>query len=82
MHIINMYRQSPLIKPTYKPYTLVGPTITGLVQDPLAVLLLDNLLYIHRGCFNTYLYTEAGTCMKTYLIRYFKTLLPCPNFNI
>ena len=28
------------------PYTLVGPTITGPVQDLLAVLRLDNRLYI------------------------------------
>ena len=26
-------------------YTLVGPTVTRLVQDPLAVYLLDNQLY-------------------------------------
>ena len=31
---------------TYKPYTLVGPTTTRLVQDPLAVKLLDNQLYM------------------------------------
>ena len=30
----------------YKPYTLVGPTVTRPVQDPLAVVLLDNRLYI------------------------------------
>ena len=28
------------------PYTLVGPTVTGPVQDPLAMLLIDNQLYI------------------------------------
>ena len=27
-------------------YTLVGPTVTRPVQDPLAVFLLDNRLYI------------------------------------
>ena len=32
------------------PYTLVGPTVKRPVQDPLAVLLLDNRLYIlHCG---------------------------------
>ena len=31
---------------TYKPYTLVGPTVTRPVQDPLAVTCLKNLLYI------------------------------------
>ena len=29
---------------TYKPYTLVGPTVTRQVQDPLAVTSLDNRL--------------------------------------
>ena len=29
-------------------YTLVEPTVTGLVQDPLAVLHLNNRLYIYR----------------------------------
>ena len=38
--------QSTNIKCTYKPYTLVKPTITRPVQDPLAVKLLDNQLYI------------------------------------
>ena len=28
------------------PIELVGPTVTRLVQEPLAVLLLDNRLYI------------------------------------
>ena len=32
-----------------KPSTLVGPTVTKLVQDPLAVLLLDNRLCIYQG---------------------------------
>ena len=31
---------------TYKLYTLVGPTVTRPVQDPLAVKHLDNQLYI------------------------------------
>ena len=31
---------------TKYPYTLVGPTVTGPVQDPLAVLLLDIQLYM------------------------------------
>ena len=42
-------RDHLLIKETYKPYTLVGPTVTRPVQDPLAVVLLDNLLYIHAS---------------------------------
>ena len=32
------------MKQTYKPYTLVGPTVTRLVQDPLAVKLLNKRL--------------------------------------
>ena len=35
------------IKQTYKPYTLMGPTVTRPVQDPLAVLRLENLLYMY-----------------------------------
>ena len=31
----------------YLPYTLVGSTVTRPVQDPLAVLLLDNQLCIN-----------------------------------
>ena len=35
-------------KLTYKPYTLVGPTVTRPVQDPLAVTHLENQLsYMH-----------------------------------
>ena len=34
----------------YKPYTLVGPTVTRPVQDPLAVLLLDNRLNLYALC--------------------------------
>ena len=37
-------------KQTYKPYTLVGPTVTRPVQDPLAVLLLDNQLHTTKIC--------------------------------
>ena len=37
------------MKQTYKPYTLVGPTVTRPEQDPLAVVNLDNRLYM-RGC--------------------------------
>ena len=33
-------------KETYKPYTLVGPTVTRPLLDPLAVLLLHNQLYM------------------------------------
>ena len=35
------------MKQTYKPYTLVGPIVTGPVQDPLAVTRLENRLFIH-----------------------------------
>ena len=35
---------------SYKPYTLVGPTVTRPVQDPLAVLSLDNWL-LYDFCF-------------------------------
>ena len=31
-----------LVHNTYKPYTLVGPTVTRPVQDPLAVLCFKN----------------------------------------
>ena len=31
---------------TYKPYTLVWPTVTRQIQDPLAMLLLNNQLYM------------------------------------
>ena len=31
-----------------EPYTLVGPNVTRPVQDPLAVLLLDNRLYMQH----------------------------------
>ena len=34
-------------KKTYKPSAFVGPTVTGPVQDPLAVINLDNRLYIY-----------------------------------
>ena len=30
-------------------YTLVGPTVTRPVQDPIAVVLLENQLYIQWG---------------------------------
>ena len=36
---------------TYKPYTLVGPTVPRPVPDPLAVLHLVNQLYIGLGEF-------------------------------
>ena len=39
-------------KETYQPYALVGPTVTRPVQDPLAVLLLDNQLYIYIYIYN------------------------------
>ena len=38
----------PSVNKTYlQASTLVGPTVTRLVQDPLAVLTLENQLYIH-----------------------------------
>ena len=40
-------RSKPLgYDPAYMPYTLVGPTITRPVQDPLVVLRLENQLFI------------------------------------
>ena len=45
-HMLNMRYNLDLIIKTYKPYTLVGPAGTRLVQDPLAVKLLGNRLYI------------------------------------
>ena len=41
VHTVN-FQQKYNIKETYKPYTLEGPTVTRLVQDPLAVLRLEN----------------------------------------
>ena len=35
---------------------LVGPTVTRLVRDPLAVKLLDNRLYMYNIVFRTYLF--------------------------
>ena len=36
-------------KETYQPYTLVRPTVTRPVQDPLAVLLFDNRINMEKG---------------------------------
>ena len=56
-----IYRQSPIFllltkilfsllvnKTDLKLYTLVGLTVTGPVQDPLAVTHFENRLYIHK----------------------------------
>ena len=43
----DIYQQSPIfLLLTRNMYTLVGPTVTRLVQDPLAVTRLENRLYI------------------------------------
>ena len=39
---VNWVARLPGMKQTYKPFTLVGPTVTRPVQDPLAVLNLDS----------------------------------------
>ena len=51
----------------YKPNTLVGPTITRLVQDSLAVAFLDNQLYMLTvsPVFHTEVKDSIG--LKTYL---------------
>ena len=42
----------------YQPYTLVGPTVTRLAQDPLAV---NSYIYIQRVHYGTYKYIpQAG----------------------
>ena len=41
------YQEGNLVDPrAYKPYTLVGPPALRLVLDPLAVIFLDNHLYM------------------------------------
>ena len=41
------YQEGSLVDhQAYKPYTLVGPQALRLVLDPIAVILLDNRLYI------------------------------------
>ena len=47
--IIPLFMRTP-IKQTYMSYTLAGPTVTGPVQDPLAVTRLNNRPFI----FNSY----------------------------
>ena len=42
------YQEGSLVDhQAYKPYTLVGPPALRLVLDPLAVIFLDNHLYIY-----------------------------------
>ena len=41
-------QEEGITETTYKPYTLVGPTVTRPVQDPLAAVLLENQLYIQK----------------------------------
>ena len=58
------------IKWTNKPYTLVGPTVTITVQDPLAVLHLYNQLYIfldHFSYFITFLNKFSHTPIRPLL---------------
>ena len=48
------------IKQTYKPYILVGPTVTRPVQDPLFVTCLQNQLYIHCRALERNRYSGHG----------------------
>ena len=44
------YQEGSLVDhQAYKPYTLVGPPALRLVLDPLAVIFLDNHLYIIKS---------------------------------
>ena len=45
------------LKQTYKPHSLVGPTVTRPVQDPLVVARLESRLYI-----NGVLYVQSSNC--------------------
>ena len=47
-----------------QPYTLVGPTVTRLVQDSLAVKLLDNRLYMNYLTFKYNLLTLTRVTNK------------------
>ena len=44
--MLTLFIQFTDLKPTYKPYTKVGPAVTRPVQDPLAETCLENQLYI------------------------------------
>ena len=48
------------IKQTYKPYTLVGPTVTRPVQEPLAVVNLNNRQFIFLLIFSNLIVTAHG----------------------
>ena len=49
LHSSNHYKEGSLVDHrAYKPYTFVGPPALTLVLDPLAVIFLDNRLYILR----------------------------------
>ena len=52
-----------LVHNTYKPYTLVGPTVTRPVQDPLALLRLENKLFMS---FYTIPQTKTFRCKITF----------------
>ena len=42
------YQEGSLVDhQAYKPYTLVGPPALQMVLDPIAVIFLDNRLYIY-----------------------------------
>ena len=50
-------------KQTCKPYTLVGPTVTRPVQDPLAVTGLKNRLCMHDPFESNKVNLGAKTCL-------------------
>ena len=60
------------------PYTLVGPTVTGLVQDTLAVTRLENQLYMcEGGCKTDFInlfyvvnFLNVSFLLFTYLIQF------------
>ena len=47
IYVFFLYQKGSFVDhQAYKPYTLVGPPALRLVLDPLAVIFLDNRLYI------------------------------------
>ena len=60
----------------YKPYTLVGPPALRLVLDPLAVIFLDNCLYmivllIFKYSMEIYIYYLEKTFQGIYITTFF-----------
>ena len=55
-----LMERSLVSKQTYKPHTLVGPTVARPIQDPLAVLSLGNRLCIICGQDQSYGWDRAG----------------------